>query len=149
VFTVRSHLRRIYGKTGVNRQAALVRLVLRAGWPVVALVQVSAVQSGDAVAALLYGQFGESWRIAQAESLFDYRNRETTDSLTDRTFPHRLATATSLPPDTRQQAEAACAPAGVTDPILLEGCIVDVGFTSDASLAAGAANAPIPERARS
>jgi DNA-binding CsgD family transcriptional regulator len=28
VYTVRAHLRRIYSKTGVNRQVALVRLIL-------------------------------------------------------------------------------------------------------------------------
>jgi hypothetical protein len=54
-------------------------------------------------------------------------------------MPTREATAAGLPASWRRQAEAACNEAGVTDPDLLEACIVDVGYTRDESFAETAA----------
>jgi hypothetical protein len=95
----------------------------------------------------LYGQFGESWRVSQSTSLFHYLAGETTDTFTDRTFPDQLAAVDSLPDAIRQQAAAECTQAGVTDPTLLNACVLDLGFTSDPSFAAGAANATPPQGA--
>jgi hypothetical protein len=44
-----------------------------------------------------------------------------------------------LPVSWRRQAKTACEDAGVTDPDLLEACIVDVGYTRDESFAQTAA----------
>ncbi|HXV60285.1 MAG TPA: hypothetical protein VEK15_06290, partial [Vicinamibacteria bacterium] len=51
----------------------------------------------------------------------------------------REASAAGLPPSWRRRARAACEEAGVTDPDLLEACIVDVGYTRDESFAETAA----------
>ena len=40
-----------------------------------------------------YPAYADSWRISQAESLFDYGPGETTETFTDRTFPDAPATA--------------------------------------------------------
>lgn len=83
----------------------------------------------------LYGAYAESWRIQQASTLFDYFNGETTDFYTDRAFPDALSGADTLPQAVRDQAQAACANAGITDAVLLSNCILDVGLTSDPTFA--------------
>jgi von Willebrand factor type D domain len=105
------------------------------------------VFSSPLTAGQLYDQFGYSWRISQAESLFDYFNGETTATFTDLLFPNELATADSLPAAIQQQAQTACTQAGVTDPTLLNDCIVDLGFTGDPAFATSAASAPVPQGA--
>ena len=50
-----------------------------------------------------------------------------------RPMPTREASVAGLPASWRRQAQAACEEAGVTDPDLLEACIVDVGYTRDES----------------
>lgn len=92
----------------------------------------------------LYDQFGESWRISQAASLFDYLSGETTETFTDRTFPDRLVTVASLPDAVRQHAETRCADAGITDPIILAACVIDVGSTESSVFVAGSSTAPAP-----
>jgi hypothetical protein len=94
-----------------------------------------------------YQVYGESWRVTAEESVFDYLEGESTDGFTDRTFPDGLASAESLPADARSRAEAACAAAGVTDPILLEACILDVGFTGDEAFAASSGDVGSPGEA--
>jgi hypothetical protein len=93
----------------------------------------------------LYTQYGESWRIRQEESLFDYSAGETTATYTDRTFPTGFVTTAILPEDIRRQAEQRCREAGVIDPVLLEACILDVGLTGDTSFAELPENVTPPE----
>lgn len=81
--------------------------------------------------AELYQQYGESWRIVQEESLFDYLEGTTTETYTDRTFPGSFVSTTILSDSQRQEAEQICRDAGVTDPVILEACILDVGITGD------------------
>ncbi|NJN21613.1 MAG: hypothetical protein HC812_11085 [Leptolyngbya sp. RL_3_1] len=63
-------------------------------------------QVEDAYFDRLYRQFGDSWRITQADSLFDYRSGESTVTFTDRNFPstfvtlNRVAPARCGPPST-------------------------------------------------
>ncbi|HEX6116815.1 MAG TPA: VWD domain-containing protein [Solirubrobacterales bacterium] len=84
---------------------------------------------------LLYDRFGDSWRIRQRDSLFDYpRGRDTAD-YTRRGFPGRRLTVGSLPGDARRRAERICREAGVTDPTVLENCILDVAATGDRAFA--------------
>ncbi len=87
----------------------------------------------------LYHQFGDSWRITQAESLFDYAPGQDTSTFTLPDFPIAPATIDMLDPDTRAQAEALCKAVGVTTEPGLTNCILDVGVTGDSSYAAGAA----------
>jgi len=79
----------------------------------------------------LYPNYANSWRITQQESLFDYAPGETTETFTDRNFPRVLSKANGLSAEQRANAEQVCRAAGITDPILLEDCILDVGATGE------------------
>jgi hypothetical protein len=92
----------------------------------------------------LYQQYGESWRVSQSESLFDYGNGETTLTYTDRTFPSGVVTVANLADAIRGQAEQVCRNRGVVDPILFEACVLDVGLTGETSFADFPATAPLP-----
>jgi len=72
--------------------------------------------------------------LAQEESLFEYEPGQTTFTFR-RPTPTREATAATLPASRRRRAQEVCEEAGVTDPDLLEACIVDVGYTRDESFA--------------
>ena len=63
-------------------------LVTRAGQP---------VTFPNTPFAELYGTYVNSWRISQAESLFDYDAGKTTADFTDLTFPDAPATPQNLP----------------------------------------------------
>ena len=76
--------------------------------------------------------------VAQHTSLFEYAPGQSTRTFR-RPTPKREATVAGLPASWRRQARAACEEAGVTDPDLLEACIVDVGYTRDESFAETAA----------
>lgn len=79
-----------------------------------------------------YRDFGDSWRVTQDESLFNYATGEDTSTFTDSTAPVR-------PPDPDgswlNAARQTCRAAGVSDPILVEACALDVGCTQDPSFA--------------
>lgn len=94
--------------------------------------------------ATLYGPFANGWRIRQEDSLFDYAPGESTATFTNTSFPPAHVSTTSLSDAARQSAMSACLAAGVTDPILLDSCVLDVGLTGDTSLAAGATAVPPP-----
>jgi RHS repeat-associated protein len=87
----------------------------------------------------LHGPFGDSWRIAQAESLFDYSPGESTATFTRPDIPTAPATTEAVDPAARATAEALCRAVGATNEPTLSDCIVDVGFTGDSSYAASAA----------
>ncbi len=88
----------------------------------------------------LHKQFGDSWRISQQESLFDYAPGKNTESYTNRAFPNGFQVLRMLLPAQVQAAEAACRQAGVPSE-RLEGCLFDVGVTGNADFAKVAANA--------
>lgn len=94
-------------------------------------------------AAVLYGSFAESWRVAQASSLFDYAPGQTTETFTDRSFPHRLVSTRDLSDAARAVATATCQ-AALVPPQWLDDCVLDVGLTGNASLAGGFAALPAP-----
>ncbi|WP_168734910.1 VWD domain-containing protein [Deinococcus sp. KSM4-11] len=89
-----------------------------------------------------YGPYATSWRVpSAAESLFVYDSGQSFGGFDDPAFPsaHPIPSA-----DERAAAEATCHAAGVTDPILLAGCVTDVSQTHDAGFASAAANVPAP-----
>lgn len=92
----------------------------------------------------LYEQFGHSWRITQSESLFNYASGENTETFTNRALPTTIVNTRSLTAEQRQQAEQVCRDAGVTDPILLENCVLDVALTGDKSFATATADVEPP-----
>ncbi len=77
----------------------------------------------------LYQEFGQSWAVSDNESLF-----EEVSPLAP-SFPTQVVSVSMLEDDDRQAAQASCEAAGITDPILLEACILDVGATGEADLA--------------
>jgi von Willebrand factor type D domain len=94
----------------------------------------------------LYPAFADSWRITDATSLFDYEPGQNTKTLTDRTFPDRFVKAADLPADRVAQARTVCGWLGVTNPDLLDACVLDVVLTGLASfaLAAGDVQEQVP-----
>jgi len=96
-------------------------------------------QNYPAFTTKLYDPFGKSWRITQAESLFDYEPGESTATFTKPDIPRGPATIDSLDSATRTKAEGLCRAMGVTGEPTLTDCILDVGITGDTSYAASAA----------
>ena len=86
----------------------------------------------------LYPSYADSWRIDAKESLFTYEAGQSTEVFTDRKFPEEEVKIDSLPG--RAAAEALCRRQGVTDPLLLAGCIIDVALTGQADFAAALAS---------
>jgi len=89
---------------------------------------------------VVYKEFGDSWRISQADSLFDYSPGKDTGTFTNRNFPNSYLSLNSLLPPQIRKAEEICRQAGVESE-LMDGCIFDVANTGDASFAQSAANA--------
>ena len=92
----------------------------------------------DLARSLLTADNDDERLLAQEESLFEYEPGQSTFTFR-RPTPTREATAATLPANWRRRAQEACEEAGVTDPDLLEACIVDVGYTRDESFADTAA----------
>ena len=93
----------------------------------------------------LYNEFGNSWRITQGESLFTYTPGEDTSTYTNLNFPYEIVTTADLSEADYLVAEQICRDAGITDPVLLQDCILDVGFTNDSSFAEDKKNLKSPE----
>ncbi|MEU1588309.1 VWD domain-containing protein [Micromonospora sp. NPDC005710] len=87
----------------------------------------------------LYPGFADGWRVEAQRSLFDYEPGQDTATFTDRRFPERLLTVGDLP--NRATAELVCRRAGVTDPLILADCVLDVGLTGQVAFAEDAARA--------
>ena len=113
-------------------------------------------QKDPAFATKLYDPFAASWRITQAESLFDYGPGQSTATFNRPDIPHAPATVDSLDAATRAKAEALCRAVGVSTEPTLTDCILDVGISGDSSYAASAAvvqvstataGAPLPGQA--
>ncbi|SDO33592.1 von Willebrand factor type D domain-containing protein [Nakamurella panacisegetis] len=81
---------------------------------------------------VLYPGFADSLRIKQAESLFTYSTGTSTTTYTDRTFPDRSA----APSSRSAWARAVCTANGITDPVTLENCVLDLANTGNPGLLA-------------
>lgn len=92
----------------------------------------------------MYNIFGESLRIQQHESLFDYRPGETTATFTHRNLPGRVYLVSDLDPVKREAAEKVCRKALVTNRILLDACTLDVAVLDNELAAAIYVNRPAP-----
>ncbi|WP_437508932.1 VWD domain-containing protein [Sorangium sp. So ce1099] len=92
----------------------------------------------------LHEVFGDSYRVSAAESLFDYAPGESVETFAIPGFPARSASVSDLSPAEREAAAATCAGAGVTDPFLLDACVLDVGHSGDPAFADSAAGAVPP-----
>jgi hypothetical protein len=82
-----------------------------------------------------YHVFAESWRIEQSDSLFDYDAGQTTETFTDRSFPHVHATVKQLTNLERLAGIQACQAAGVPAGLWFDDCVLDVGLTGNGEFA--------------
>jgi uncharacterized Zn-binding protein involved in type VI secretion len=87
----------------------------------------------------LYKDFGDSWRISQNESLFDYAPGKSTETFTKRGFPNTYLRLASFIAPQLKHAEAICQKANVGAD-MMDGCIFDVANTGEAGFAQVAAN---------
>jgi polyhydroxyalkanoate synthesis regulator protein len=94
--------------------------------------------------AQLYDTFANSWRITQAESLFDYRAGESTATFSGDNCPIQKTSRASLPADKVAEAIALLDAAGITDPALREAAILDYALTCDPSFINSAGQAGVP-----
>lgn len=107
-------------------------------------------KSGEAVPqpiefAALYDVFGASWQITQAESLFDYDAGEGVATYAMPDFPRVPLATEDLNSEVFAAARSACLAAGVTDPVVLNDCILDFGATGNSRFVESATDAPAPE----
>jgi hypothetical protein len=98
--------------------------------------------TSPAAFADFYHVYVESWRVTNASSLFDYGDAQSTETFTDRSFPHLLQTANGLSDADRRTAASACQAAGVqTD--WMDACLVDLTASNgDVRFAQSLAEAP-------
>jgi outer membrane protein assembly factor BamB len=89
----------------------------------------------------IYDEFGASWRISQGESLFDYADGQTTATFADLEFPYQPSGLQDLSAAERERAEKICRDTGISNADILEGCIVDVGYSGDQVFAESALDA--------
>jgi von Willebrand factor type D domain len=75
----------------------------------------------------LYPAFADGWRVTAASSLFTYQPGTSTATYTDKTFPDRPTKLDDVP--ARAAVEALCRRLGVTEPVVLAACVLDVGLT--------------------
>ncbi len=73
--------------------------------------------------AVMNTTYTNSWRVTPATSLFTYPPGQSTATFTDPAFPHANVDAHNAPD--RANVEQQCRAEGVTDPYLLQDCIVD------------------------
>ena len=95
--------------------------------------------SDPAYSTKVYSQFGDSWRVSQSESLFDYRPGESTATFTNLAVPYHAVSADTLSASVRASAERVCRALGVLTAPLLDDCILDVGETGNPQYAEGEA----------
>ncbi|QOY63644.1 VWD domain-containing protein [Lysobacter sp. H21R4] len=86
----------------------------------------------------LYKDFAAQWRVTDAESLFDYRNGDSTATYTDVTFPEKRVTHENLPADVLKRAEAVCRESGVALQPFLDQCIFDYAVTGEMAFVSAA-----------
>lgn len=97
----------------------------------------------------LYQTFGESWRIAGFESLFDYDDGQGTGDFTVDGFPGGPVDASSIPDGDRRDAEATCSQRDIVDPWLFDACLIDVVCSAEPDAGSSAAGLNPPEQTSS
>ena len=79
-------------------------------------------------------EFGDSWRVTQQTSLFEYAPGNSTETFTDLYFPRQFLSLANVDPNQIQEARSTCESAGVGGDAL-RACILDVVFTGNANYA--------------
>lgn len=83
----------------------------------------------------IHGEYADSWRISQQESLLDYADGESTEDFTDPSVPQSTLTVADVPADEEDAARQDCQEAGVDEGVVMEDCIIDVYCTGDPDVA--------------
>ncbi len=94
--------------------------------------------------SIRYDVFGDSWRISDDESLFDYAPGESTATFTDLDYPPADGIESDdLDRDDPEiaRAEAVCRAAGVDNEPILSNCILDLWATGDLAVVRSALTA--------
>ncbi len=78
---------------------------------------------------LLYGEFGDSWRLSQEESFLIYGEGENTETFSDESFPESHRSIADFDKATFDRAQATCIAKGVLHGEALRNCIYDVGVS--------------------
>ena len=92
-------------------------------------------------AQTVHGQFADSWRITQSQSLFDYKPGQTTATFTNRSFPSSFVDAAHVPGAAAATQE--CQADGITDQYLLADCVVDASAVHDPAVVSHYAQAQV------
>jgi len=90
---------------------------------------------------ILYSQFGNSWRVAPDESLFEYPAGMSILDFQHIEPPDGVARVASLDKATRKNAMGICSAAGIRSQPTLDNCITDVATTGEKLFANAAADA--------
>ncbi len=90
---------------------------------------------------LLYHAFGDSWRITQRQSLFDYARGQSTRTFTKRNLPHLLTAVDLLSQRQLKLARRICGALHIEKPQVFQACLLDVGLTGDGGFATSSAQA--------
>jgi hypothetical protein len=94
-----------------------------------------ASDQGQLPFGVLYGEYGNSWRITQKQSLFVYPRGKGTRSYTKLGYPPGTARFSRLSNKARAKAKNACLKAGIKVKVVLADCELDVGVTGDTAFA--------------
>ncbi len=97
--------------------------------------------------AVLNTTYTNSWRVTPATSLFTYPPGQSTAAFTDPAFPRANVDARNAPD--RANVEQQCRAEGVTDPYLLQDCIVDASAIHGHAVLNNYAHAQIVQSVRS
>ena len=98
-------------------------------------------------AQTVHQQFANSWRITQAQSLFDYKPGQTTATFTNLSFPSTYVNGSNIPGAAAATQE--CQADGVTDQYLLADCVVDVTAVKSPAVAVHYAHAQVIQTVQS
>ncbi|MBE9187540.1 FG-GAP repeat protein [Microcoleus sp. LEGE 07076] len=93
----------------------------------------------------LYGEYSDSWRVNQAESLFDYNPGENTNTFTLQNYPRQKVKISDLNPADVAKAEQLIGDR-IKNPTTREAAIIDLVLTDfDPDILEEAINAPDPD----
>lgn len=93
----------------------------------------------------LYGEYTDSWRVNQAESLFDYKSGEDTNTFTLKNYPRQKVKISDLNPADVAKAEELIGDR-IKNPTTREAAIIDLVLTKfDPDILEEALNAPDPD----
>ncbi|MFB2553699.1 nidogen-like domain-containing protein [Ensifer soli] len=102
------------------------------------------VLGGTLTFETMYGNYANSWRISDSESLFTYGAGQSTGTFTNPAFPAQQVTLDQFPAALVAAAIAEAAAAGITNPSLQRAAALDFLLTGNSAYLTGPTIAPEP-----